>query len=289
MIVLEVAFLILFWTWVGSGVLFLRNTFLTRTPAWVSPHLAALPSEAVRFQATDGLWLTGRKIPGDPNAPWLILCHGLGTNREDLRETAIALHHAWFNLFLFDFRAHGESHGHVTSFGWREQRDLEGALAFLGSQPDVPPKPYGVFGLSMGGAVAIMVAAKDERLGAVAVDSIYSDLEASIAHHLKLMYHLPRVPFSLFVASTYRLRFGAWPGQMSPKAVIGRISPRPVLVIQGEADPRVPLEEARALIDAAKAPKELWVIPGGTHLGGLSIDPAAYHAKLIQFFRSALT
>jgi len=287
-IVLEVAFLLVFWTWVFTGALFLRNTFIPNTTAWVSAELDSVPSEAVRFQATDGLWLAGKKIITAAGAPWLILCHGLGTNRDDLRETAIALHEAGFNLFLFDFRAHGESQGRVTSFGWREQRDVEGALAFLGSQPDVPATPYGIYGLSMGGAVAIMVAAKDERIGAVAVDSIYSNLKTSIAHHLKLMYHLPTVPFSLFVDSIYRLRFGVWPGQMSPEAAIGHLSPRPVLLIQGEADSRVPLAEARALIEAAKEPKELWVIRGGTHLGGLSIDPAAYHAKLIQFFKSSL-
>ncbi len=288
MIVLEVTFLVIFWAWAASGALFLRQTFIPKTTAWVSAALDSVPSEAVRFQATDGLWLAGKKISADAGAPWLILCHGLGTNRDDLRDTAIALHEAGFSLLLFDFRAHGGSDGRVTSFGWREQRDLEGALAFLGSQPDVSSKPYGVFGLSMGGAVAIMVAARDERIGAVAVDSIYSDLKASIAHHLKLLYNLPKVPFSLFVDFTYKLRFGVWPGHMSPRAAIGHLSPRPVFVIQGEADPRVPLTEAQMLIEAAKEPKELWLIRGGTHLGGLSIDPAAYHAKLIQFFRSSL-
>lgn len=288
MIVLEAIFLIVFWTWVFSGVLFLRNTVLPKAPVWVSESLQALPHESVKFQATDGLWLAGSKIPADPNAPWLILCHGLGTNRDDVRDTALALHQAGLNLLLFDFRAHGQSEGRVTSFGWREQRDLEGALVFLGSQPDIPANPYGVFGLSMGGAVAVMVASKDERIGAVAVDSIYSDLNASITHHIQLLYHLPQVPFGLFVGSAYRLRFGVWPRHMSPKAVIGRISPRPVLLIQGEADPRIPLAEAQALYAAAKDPKELWVVRGGTHLGGLAVDPAAYHAKLIQFFRSAL-
>ena len=288
MIVLEVAFLIVFWTWVFAGALFLRNTILPKAPMWVPPEAEQLPRESVRFQAADGLGLAGWKIPADSSAPWLILCHGLGTTRSDLLAAAVALHEAGFNLFLFDFRAHGESQGRVTSFGWREQRDVEGALAFLGSQPDVPAKPYGIYGLSMGGAAAIMVAARDERIGAVVVDSIYGDLETSIARHLKLLYSLPRVPFNLMACSTYRLRFGVWPSQMSPKAVVGRLSPRPILFIHGETDPRMPLEHAKSLYEAAREPKELWVIPGGTHLGGLEVAPERYHAKLVQFFRSAL-
>ena len=284
----EVLFLACFWTWALSALLFLWNTFLPRVPLSRSPASWSLPFEHVRFQATDGVWLSGWTLAADPRDPWLIVCHGLGTNRGDLLDMASALAQARYNILLFDFRAHGASQGRTTSFGWREQRDLEGALVFLGKQPGILERPYGVFGISMGGAVAITVAATDERIGAVVADSSYTNLGDSIDHHLKLLYRLPKIPFSYFINSTYRVRFGVWPRQMSPKAVIGRISPRPVLLIQGETDPRVPLAEAQALYAAANEPKELWVVRGGTHLGGLAVDPAAYHTKLIQFFRSAL-
>ena len=286
--ILDVLFLLIFWTWALTGVLFLKNTFLPRLPLAVSPADIDLPYESVRFRATDGLWLSGWKLTTDLQAPWVIVCHGLGTNRADLLDVAAALVQAGYNVLTFDFRAHAESQGRVTSFGWREQHDLEGALAFLGSLPDVPERPCGVYGVSMGGAVAIMVAARDERLAAVAVDSIYSDLEASIAHHLKLLYRLPRVPFSLFVGSVYRLRFGVWPRRMSPVSAIGRISPRAVLVVQGDGDPRVPVAQGHALFQAAGQPKDLWVVQGTEHLAGLRSDPAAYMRRLVVFFDSFL-
>ena len=288
MAILEVLFLVIFWAWVFSAALFLRNTWLPRLPVTVSPTLWQLPFEAVRFQATDGLWLSGWKIAADPQEPWIILCHGLGTNRADLLEIAAALFRARYNLLLFDFRAHGESQGRATSFGWHEQRDLEGALAFLGQQPEIPAQPYGVFGISMGGAVAIMVAANDERLGAVAVDSIYGNLEASLAHHLKLLYRLPRVPFLLFASSAYRMRFGVWPARMSPLKHIGGISPRAVLMIHGEHDTRMPWLQAKALFEAAREPKELWVVPGSEHLGAHQTDPQAYERRLVHFFDTRL-
>lgn len=289
MIALEVVFLVLFWTWVFSAGLFLRNTFLPRLPLTTTPAVLQLPFEPVKFQATDGLWLAGWKIPGDPARPWIILCHGLGTNRADLLDIAAGLHRAGFNLLTFDFRAHGESQGNATSFGWHEQRDLEGALVFLGQQPDVPERPYGVFGISMGGAVAVMVAAGDERLGAVAIDSSYTDLECSIGLHMKLLYHLPRYPFLLFAGSAYRLWFGVWPSRMAPIAHISRISPRPVLVIQSQGDPRMPLEDTKAMFEHAKDPKELWIVPGTDHLGAYQHDPAAYINRLAAFFTSNLS
>lgn len=288
-ILLEAAFLAVFWAWVFSAVLFLRNTVLphlsiTRTPADFN-----LPAEIVHFDATDGVRLEGWTIPSDPAHPWILLCHGLGSNRADLLDMAASLHHASFNLLLFDFRGHGGSAGRATSFGWHEQRDLEGALAFLGRHPDVPPRPYGVYGISMGGAVALMVAVRDERLGAVAADSPYTSLEQTLGHHLTFLYPwLPKIPFLWFVLTTYRLRFGIWPRQVSPQESTARLSPRALLLIQGDNDSRIPVEGTSALFAAAGEPKELLILEGGGHLEGFALDPSRYTDRLIRFFRTHL-
>ena len=288
MSVVEVVFLAIFWTWAASAVLFLRNTILPRSPNRWTPAQAGLPCETVRFHATDGMWLEGWKIPGETARPWLILCHGVGSNRSDLLDVAAGLHEAGFNLFLFDFRAHGGSRGLVTSFGWLEQRDLEGALAFLGALPDVPSRPYGIYGISMGGSVALMTASRDERLGAVAVDSPYADLEQTLGRHLRLMYPLPRAPFLWYVLATYRLRFGVWPRALSPKASAGRLSPRALLLIHGAHDIRMPLQEARRMYDAAGEPKDLFVIQDAGHLESFSANPRVYLQRLTAFFASQL-
>jgi len=125
--------------------------------------------ERVRFRATDGVWLSGWKITAALGRPWVIFCHGLGANRSDLLELAANLFTRRFNLLLFDFRGHGESGGRGTTFGCHEQRDLEGALAYLGTQPEVGDRPYGAVGVSMGASVALAVAARDERLHALAL------------------------------------------------------------------------------------------------------------------------
>lgn len=289
MILLEFIFLTFFWAWVFSGALFLRNTLLPRQPLLATPAQWHLPFETVAFPATDGARLEGWTIPAEPSRPWLILCHGVGSNRADLLDIAAGLHAARFNLFLFDFRGHGGSAGRATSFGWTEQRDLEGALAYLGRQAEAPARAYGVYGISMGGAVALMVAGRDERLGAVAVDSPYTTLDDSLAIHLKLLYPLvPRQPFLWFVRFTYRLRFGVWPAAASPLASASRLTHQPLLLIQGGGDARVPLSGARQLFAAAHDPKELWVIGEANHLEAYALDPPVYRRRLTAFFDSAL-
>ena len=233
--------------------------------------------------------LEGWIISAVASRPRLILCHGLGANRANLLEIAAGLHCAGFNLFLFDFRGHGGSAGRATSFGWIEQRDLEGVLAFLGQQPEIPAKPYGIYGISMGGSVALMTAAKDERLGAVAVDSPYTDLQSSLARHQALLYPwLPAQPFGWFIEWTYRLRFGVWPAALSPIKSAGHLGQRPLLVIGGTSDPRMPPEEIRAIQQAASGPSELWLIQGANHLEGYSKNPAAYLNRLVKFFDANL-
>ncbi len=288
MILLEVVFLTIFWSWAACAVLFLRNTFLPRMPLAATPEQFGLPSQSVQFAATDGVRLDGWRIAEDSDRPWIIVCHGMGTNRGDLLDMAAALHCAGFNLFLFDFRAHGTSAGRQSSFGWREQRDLEGALAYLGRQDDIPARGYGLYAVSMGGVIGLSVAARDDRILAVAADSPYTDLQASIEHHLKLLYRMPRVPFGVFCAWTYRLWFGAWPRQISAVQAAGRLSPRPLLLIAGDIDPRVPLEQTNQILAEARPPKELWLIEGAGHLMGHAMHPQRYVDHVVTWFRSHL-
>jgi fermentation-respiration switch protein FrsA (DUF1100 family) len=295
-IAVEVVFLVVFWTWAFAALLFLRNTVLPRLPFAQTPEQFNLPAQTVRFPATDGILLEGWLVPAPPSGrqgtspqPWLILCHGLGTNRADVLEVGAGLHRAGFNLLLFDFRGHGGSAGRTTSFGWWERRDLEGALAFLGQQPEIQAKPYGVYGISMGGSVALMVAGQDERIGAVVVESPYPNLEASIGHHLRLMYPwLPRFPFRWYVLATYRLRFGVWPRHVSAEQGARTLNGRPLLLIHGAEDPRMPLDGIETIFAAASQPKELWVVEGSGHVGVYSLNPTAYLDRLTRFFHASL-
>jgi alpha-beta hydrolase superfamily lysophospholipase len=261
---------------------------VTRRPLSSTPAQLNLPFETVHFPATDGTSLEGWKIAGDPIRPWVILCHGAGANRADLLQLGAGLYHTGMNLLLFDFRGHGGSAGHSTSFGWTEQHDLRGALAFLGQQPEIPPRPYGVYGASMGAAVAIMVAATDDRIGAVAAEGAYTELEHTLGHHLQLMYGLPPSVFLWPVKLAYRLRFGIWPSQVSPLSHVRALEPRPLLLIQGSMDTRTPTHTTQHLFQHAHMPKELWMIKGAGHLSAFQADAETYISRLAGLYKQAL-
>jgi hypothetical protein len=139
----------------------------------------------------------------------------------------------------------------------------------------------------MGAAVAIMVAARDERIGALAVDSPYVDLDESLARHIELLYRLPQKPFLWFIRLTYRLRFGVWPSQVSPAAAIPALGTRQMLLIQGAEDARMPVAGTQKLLGAANGQKEVWIIQGAGHLEGFGMDVEAYLERVGGFLRTS--
>jgi fermentation-respiration switch protein FrsA (DUF1100 family) len=68
---------------------------------------------------------------------------------------------------------------------------------------------------------------------------------------------------------------------------IGEVSPRPVYIIQGMADRKIPLESGQLLYDAAGEPRILWTEPGVDHLEMHSTYPEEYERRVIAFFDAA--
>lgn len=270
----------------ASFVLLVSNTFLPRYPYHDTPSMFRLPFETVQFTATDGLRLTGWLILKDKARPWIILCHGLGASKTDILPYGIFLYKRGFNLFFFDFRAHGESQGLATSFGHREQRDLEGAIRFL--QKRYPETRLGVWGNSLGGAVALLVASRENAIRAVCADSPYHDLEGSLNRHLNLIFRLPRIPFGYFARWAYEIRFLTLIQRVSPVRVVDKISPRAVFLINGAKDQRMLATETKELYERAGEPREIWIAPEAGHLEAYSFYPEDYEGKVSSFFEKHL-
>src|SRR5207245_11396386 len=90
-------------------------------------------------------------------APALALLHGYPAEKADVLPLAAALSPC-FTVLLRDQGYSGESGGHATTIGFRERGDLRRAIDFLESRGF---KEVGVFGLSLGGAVALLAAGED--------------------------------------------------------------------------------------------------------------------------------
>jgi len=275
-----------------SFLLVWSNTHPPRYPLRTSPANYETRFEEVSFVAQDGIRLKGWYLPSRAGkrgrGPAVIICHGLGASKSDFVELATFLCQRGFHALLFDFRAHGDSGGKRCSLGYLEEMDLLAALSLLKEKGEVDSDRIGVYGFSLGGAVAIMTAAKCSDIRAVVADSAFSSMEEEATHALTRVYHLPRFPFLFLGKLTYRLLFGFGLEDISPVSVIGKLTGRPILLIAGVGDQTIPDAHAGYLYEAAGHPKELWLIQGAVHGGTLSAAGAEYEERVERFFSQAL-
>jgi hypothetical protein len=67
---------------------------------------------------------------------------------------------------------------------------------------------------------------------------------------------------------------------------MANISPLPLLILHGDRDLVVPMHHSQRLYDAAREPKQLWIVPGAGHIQTTG-DPAV-RDRLIAYLREAL-
>ena len=256
----------------------------------VSPSELGLSWRPLRVSALDGTPLVGWLIPHQAPRGILILLHGFGTSKADLLDTAQIFHaQGAYHLVLMDSRGHGASGGEVISFGKKEVGDLKAVLDFLSGSPDLKGLPVGCYGISMGGAIAILAAARCPEIQAVVTDSAYADLSRAIARTEWLTYHIPRFPLGQMVLWGTELRLGCRLKELSPALAVGGIAPRPLLIIHGGRDLSIMASEAARLFELARGPKELWLVPEAEHVGAFYLERERYVQRVLGFFDRYLT
>lgn len=238
------------------------------------------PIRQVSLRTSDGLALAARHLPSR-NGATVILQHGYGANASQMLPIGQMLAGRGYGVFWFDFRAHGRSEGDEVTFGLREVLDTQAAADYPADLPD--SGSIAVLGNSMGGATAILAAAEDPRIKAVVAEGAFADLIDEVGIGIRVQAHLPAWPFArLFVACAER-QAGYRIGAISPARAIGRIAPRAVLILQGEADDRIPLDSGRRLFDAAGEPPEIWSVPGAGRVAISRADPEEYGHEVAGF------
>ena len=265
-------------------VLFSFLTFIIsikpgKWPFEFTPESFNLEYENVTFETSDGLKLKGWFLPSNKNNNTIIVMHGYPTNKADVLPFSMFLLKK-FNVFLFDFRSFGESQGTYTTTGYKEVKDLDAAVEYLKSREDV--KNIGALGFSLGASVAIMN--KNNDIKAIVADSAYSNLnnmiEAMYRHFLFFKY-----PFVQLTGVYSKIFFGLDTKDINPANDIKNINH--VLIIHGEKDSQIPINEAYILHNANKK-TELWIVENADHGEIYALNKEEYEKRVLEFFEKHL-
>jgi fermentation-respiration switch protein FrsA (DUF1100 family) len=223
-----------------------------------------LPHEDVYFTAADGTKLHGWYVP-HPNPKAVVLfCHGNGEHVARLAPMLRLLHdNAQVSLFAWDYRGYGRSEG--KPFETNVLSDARMAQLWLAERAGVRPEDIVVDGRSLGGAVAVGLAAEHPVRGMV-LERTFAELVETAG------YHFPWLPVRWMMKNKY--------------PSIQRITTYrgPLLMSHGTEDEVVPFEMGKKLFDAATTKnKRFFVVEGGSHN---SPQPDDYYEALGEFLDS---
>ncbi|HNE68353.1 MAG TPA: alpha/beta hydrolase [Anaerolineales bacterium] len=232
-----------------------------------------IPFQEIELNTKDGVTLSAWYTP-PKNGAVILVAHGYNSSREAAWHLLFAKH--GYGVLSFDFRAHGLSGGEVSTLGYFEQADVEAALEYALSQPEV--EHVGAWGGSMGAVTVLLAAADRVEIEAVVSDSAFPTLEDVLAIN---------VPFGLmkpFVMFFGEYRSGVDMDLVRPVDDIARISPRPVFLIDGWEGGTIIMNSPYRLYDAAREPKQIWVEDGVPHLAMHAYFPEDYENRVVGFF-----
>lgn len=254
------------------------------TRIWNQPAEFGLRHEDVYFDAADGPRLHGWFIPaqdarGRPIAARGTVLHFHG-NAENVTAHLVLvewLPRRGYNVLMFDYRGYGRSQGKVTRAG--TVADGNAALDYLLGRSDVDRSRIVAYGQSLGGAVAIVVAAQRPEIRAVAVESTFGSYRQIAARHLQRM--------TMFAGPAHGLAAGLVSKGFDPIDVVAQLAPRPLLVIAAERDAICFPELGRELFEAAGEPKKFWLADGAEHLAVFAEYPQETQDLIIEWFDAA--
>ncbi len=253
--------LVLFW---GVPKLERRVVFQPTRQVFKTPADFGVPFEQHLIRTPDGCELVGWHLrPPDPLAS-VIYFHGNSGNLGLHNEIFALFYKHGLHILAIDYRGYGKSTGSPTERGIYQ--DAMSAVDYFSERLSANGLPVIYWGRSLGGSVAAFAASRSKPHGVV--------LETTFPSKRSLMSDYPQYrPFLLF--SRIRLN--------TLRHLRGHQFP--VLVIHGDRDRTVPIDQGRLLFEGLSGPKEFFEVPGADHINIHRLNNASYMGRVLEFAR----
>lgn len=235
--------------------------------------------ESLDGLALYGLWCNAKT---DSVKGTILMIHGIGSNKDYFLPKASWLASNGFNCVLVDLRAHGQSEGEYITYGYNEVKDLQLFLDCMSMHHHATN--IGVWGQSLGGAIALQLMAADSRVKFGIVESTYCTFDQVVHDYSYRMFGIPLGWLNDYVIWRAQSIAEFDKSLIHPEDACKKIE-QPILLVHGTADDRIDVSYAsrnfKALVSTFK--KELYLIDGANHLNVWEIGGEEYHNKCLQF------
>ena len=265
-----------------AGFLVYRIVKPQRTSSEI--NMASFPGrpEIINFDVAGLGKREGWFFPGLRGAPSVILLHGYESSRGELLTLVSALQDHQYNVFTFDFAAHGANAG-MTTLGYREADEVRAAIDTMAAKGDVDPARFGLWGYNLGAYAALREAESDHRVRALVLDSVYDQPEQMVKVGVE-RNGLGKFPLMVRSAET---SFG-WLNHDHKddpplSAQLKNITGAATLFIQAADDPEL-AEITRQMFLKAPEPRDQAIIPHGNFVSLGDEDKRTYENRVVSFF-----
>ncbi|MCI0378232.1 MAG: alpha/beta hydrolase [Gemmataceae bacterium] len=218
------------------------------------------PLQDIHFETADGTQIHARWAPHPFAKGAILYCHGNGGNIE---QWGGAVRDLWNNLnesvLIFDYPGYGHSSGKPSESGCYAA--AQAAYDWLVKEKKIPPERILIFGQSLGGAVAVDLAARQPHRALVLVRTFTSAPDVALDQ-------LPVLPYSLLMNNRFD----------SLEKI--KMCSRPVFLAAADQDRLISLRHSQRLRDACLAPSDFFLLKNMGHNDPL---PPEFYSALRRF------
>jgi len=245
--------------------------------------------ENVSITSSDGMQLQGWFArPARANGDAVILCHGIGDNRQGMMGfVELFLRHG-YSVLLPDSRGQGASGG-IPTYGLKETGDIRQWFGWLRSYE----KPHCIYGMgeSMGAAI-LLQSVREVPFCAVVAESPFASFREIAYIRVGQFFNtgrwLGRIALRPAVECAFiycRLRYGVWLSSISPEmSVVGNRVP--ILLIHGLSDTNIPVQQSESIFKSCPGYISFWKVPGSGHCGAVSANPTEFKNRVLGWYSS---
>lgn len=217
--------------------------------------------ETVFLTTKNGLRLEGWYQHFQNSKGTVALFHGHGGNKSGVVAEAHEFIKMGYNVFLLDFRAHGNSEGNTCTIGFNEAEDVKLTYDYIRNKGE---KNIVLWGISLGAAsITRCISEYDCHPGKIILELPFGSIQEAVKARFRMM-GLPSQPFATLLTFWGGVENGFWAFNNKPSEYVKKIA-CPVLLQFAQNDIRVSQKEREDIFNNITAPKQMVIYENSSH------------------------
>lgn len=248
-----------------------------------NPNEAGLDFDSISIKSFDSLTLAAYYIPTTDSLAkaTIIMLHGIRAYKEHFISISKMLVDSGYNVALLDNRAHGDSEGEYCTFGVKEKNDVAVLIDYL--EKHYQATNIGVWGQSLGGAIAMQSLAADKRIKFGIIESTFSNCK-EVAHDYinRFAPFLPRFYASYIIYRGAKMANFKLDDANPKDAAI--LVDQPIFLAHGVDDDRINIKYSKENLSSLKSKNVSYLpVEGANHVNVWQVGGSEYFKRVFEF------